>query len=119
MELGIMHRRVMEHMIGRKLSRSEEVDHQDGNGLNNVRSNLRVATKSQNQANRRVSSLSGSGYKGVYFRKSTGRYTVYIKCGDTTRHIGVFNTVEEAAYIYDQWALQIYGEFARTNFVYN
>lgn len=59
-----MHRLVMEIELGKLLSRKEEVDHIDHNGLNNQVRNLRIVTRSQNQSNQRRHKDSKSDYVG-------------------------------------------------------
>jgi hypothetical protein len=93
-----------------------EVDHIDGDGLNNQRSNLRLATRSQNQANCPLSSRNSSGYKGVYRYRPNGRWTARLRKGDRLLHLGCFDDREEAARAYDVAALEYWGEFARLNF---
>jgi hypothetical protein len=90
----------------------QRVDHRDGDGLNNRRSNLRLVTSGLNQANRRVV-LSKSGYKGVTQR--AGRWRAYITVGGKFQSLGAFATPEEAARAYDAAARELFGEFACTN----
>lgn len=88
-------------------------DHIDGNGLNNRRSNLRFATRSQNQLNR-VGVDRTSTYKGVSKNHSGWRARIYL---DRTEHyLGTFPTEQEAVAAYDSAASRIHGEFARPNF---
>jgi hypothetical protein len=91
-------------------------DHIDGDGLNNIRSNLRVASSSGNAQNRRLSCCSSSGFKGVTWRKRERVWYAQIGYKDTRKHLGVFSTAEEAARAYDKAALQLFGEFANLNF---
>jgi hypothetical protein len=89
------------------------VDHKDGNGLNNRRSNLRPCTPAQNQANRTIHSNNKSGFKGVYSTTS-GKFLA--QCGGKgPRTIGTFDTAKEAALAYNAVALERFGEFARLN----
>jgi hypothetical protein len=90
-----------------------EVDHRDGNGLNNLRSNLRLATNAQNAKNR-ISTVGASRYKGVsIFGK---RWRAKIESDGVRFSLGIYNTQEEAARVYDAAAIRLHGEFARLNF---
>lgn len=91
------------------------VDHRDGDGLNNVRSNIRLVTNAQNTWN--SSSRGGSSrFKGVC-RSRRGHWQASITIDGRQRSLGYdFLTEEEAARVYDAAALDLYGEFARLNF---
>lgn len=90
----------------------ESVDHANGDGLDNRRSNLRAATQSQQNANRAPSPHT-SRFKGVCWDKSRGLWRATIKDGG---YIGRFKTEEEAARAYDARAIEMHGEFAYLNF---
>src|SRR4051794_40539867 len=94
--------------------RGMQVDHIDGDGLNNKRSNLRLATSQQNNANA-FRTQNVSGYIGVNITPS-GRWQARARKGGTRHHIGVFDTPEEAARAYDAWTFVEYGDFAQLNF---
>lgn len=92
-----------------------QIDHINGNGLDNRRANLRWATKSQQGQNSSASRANRSGFKGVYL-KTAGRWAATIKKDRKTIHIGYFDTPQEAARAYDARAVELFGEFARPNF---
>lgn len=87
------------------------VDHEDGNGLNNRRRNLRVATRSQNNANRGAGCNNLSGLKGV--TRNNNRWAAQIRSQGQQRYLGSYNTREEAATAYAFAAILYFGEFAR------
>lgn len=90
------------------------VDHIDGNRLNNQRSNLRLATKSQNGANRGAPSNNKSGFKGVHFDKFNNKWRAEIWCNNKRKRIGRFERIEDAARAYNETAKELFGEFAYT-----
>jgi len=102
--------------MGLKIECGFEVDHEDRNYLNNQRSNLRLATKSQNQANSNLRIDSTSGYKGVTWHVRIMRWQAKIQVRKTRIFLGYFKTPEEAARAYDKAAKRYFGEFANLNF---
>jgi hypothetical protein len=93
-----------------------DVDHKDGDGLNNLRKNLRFCTNAQNQRNRGVQSNNTSGYKGVYWFKRSGKWKVQIEVAGKKIYLGLYTDLIEAAKAYDTAARKYHGRFAKTNF---
>jgi len=89
------------------------IDHCDGDPLNNRLANLREASDSQNQGNRRLNKNSTSGFKGVYFDKSSGRWAANILKDRQKFWLGCHDTPEQAHAAYCEAAQRIHGEFAR------
>ncbi len=93
------------------------VDHINGNGLDNRRCNLRLASAAQNAANRIINPRCASGYKGVEARKRLARPFFAVIGGRPNReYLGCFSTPEEAARAYDDAARLRWGQHARLNF---
>jgi hypothetical protein len=92
-----------------------EIDHCDGNGLNNRRQNLRHATKTENQWNATVRQDNSSGFKGVCFDTEMRRWKASIQYHNKRIHLGRFDSAAEAAIAYDEAATRLFGEFAKTN----
>lgn len=113
------HRLLMEHILGRKLLASEEVDHENGDKLDNRRSNLRLSTRAENARNVGKTANNTTGYKGVSRCSQTGKWRVTVVLDGVAFRPGRFADKAEAANVYDQWAAQLHGEFARLNFDYN
>ena len=93
-----------------------ETDHENGNGLDNRRINLRVATRKQNLQNRKPSTAGSSQFKGVgwHNKRKKWRARISINCKDI--HIGFFDNEIQAAKARDKKALEIQKEFAYLNF---
>jgi len=95
----------------------KEIDHRDGNGLNNTRSNLRFCTRQQNCANKRTNNKkTSSQYKGVCFTDRAKPWLANISFNNNTKFIGYFYSEINAAKAYDKKARDLFGEFANTNF---
>lgn len=92
-------------------------DHADGDGLNNQRANLRPADKSKNACNSRRRSDNTSGYRGVTYRKDTGRWMAQIWVDGQRIGLGCFASREAAASAYDSAARLYHEEFATLNAV--
>jgi hypothetical protein len=114
----LMHRLIMNAPPG------IEIDHKSGvflatdpKGLDNRKSNLRLATDSQNARNASRRSDNTSGYKGVSWNSFHDAWSAHIMVGGKRRFIGYFGTAEEAARMYDLWAWLNFGEYARFNFL--
>lgn len=90
------------------------IDHRDGNGLNNLPSNLRIATSTENSRNRRKNSNNQSGYKGVCW--CARKWRAAIRVNGKLKHLGYFENVTDAALAYDVAAIHYFGEFAHLNF---
>lgn len=92
-----------------------EVDHENGNGLDNRRSNLRVASRSLNAANT-PGRGGASRFKGVAWDASKGRWVASVMVNKHRLHLGRYDSEDDAARAYDAGALRHFGEFARLNF---
>lgn len=101
-----MHREIMNTPDGM------ETDHINGNKLDNRKCNLRIATSSQNHANSKVRNSNKTGKKGV--RVDHGKYRAQISIHGKKIHLGMFDSLDDAATAYAEKAKEIYGEFAST-----
>lgn len=92
----------------------EEVDHWNGDGLDNRRKNLRACETTGNNQNRRRRKTGASMYCGVWRQKK--RWAASIDANHRRYLLGTFATEEEAARAYDAKARELHGEFATLNF---
>lgn len=97
------------------LDTATRVDHRNGDGLDNRRSNLRNATAAENAANSAGHRDSRSGLKGVHWHQARGKWQVEIMVRGKRTFLGYFTDPDEAAAAYDGAAVAAHGEFARTN----
>lgn len=91
----------------------DEVDHKDGDGLNNRWKNLRPASRFENMRNTRKRSNNTSGFKGVSYVKKHDRWTADIGHFGKRHHLGYFGSPEEAHAAYRVAAIRLHGEYAR------
>lgn len=112
-DLITLHRFVAERKIDGPIPEGLFVDHKDGNKLNCRRSNLRIVTRQQNLYNQKPHKNSRTGYKGV----QTNGYNWYaaIMHDGKRKYYGPYLTPLEAARVYDEKAIEFYGEYARIN----
>lgn len=89
------------------------VNHKDGQGINNRWENLRASNQSQNVANGKIRRDNTSGFKGVHFNKRDKCYQAYIGIDGKLKHLGSYDSAEEAHAAYIVAANIHFGEFAR------
>ncbi len=113
----LMHRVILSRIIGYELDRNDFVDHINNNPLDNRRSNLRIATNSENQSNReRLNTNNFSGFRGVSWHKLNSKWQARIRHQRKFIQLGYFDTPESAARAYDLKAVELFGDFAAINF---
>jgi len=105
-----MHRAILQPLPG------VLIDHIDGNGLNNQRANLRLATQKQNVRYAKAKSTNKVGYKGVSLDKVRQLFKATITVDGRQISLGRYLDPIEAARAYDQGARQHFGTFAFLNF---
>ncbi len=106
----LMHRMIVNPLPG------FEIDHINGDRLDNRRCNLRICTSDQNRQNKSRYKNNTSGYKGVLFHKPMRKWLAQIKVNNQVINLGYFAESIEAARAYDAAALKHFGAFARLNF---
>lgn len=95
-----------------------QVDHIDGNGLNNQKNNLRLCDSFGNARNKRAPRRKFTAkYKGVYFRRKEKTYQAQIRFNYKIIYLGRFKVEEDAARAYNEAAKVYHGEFARLNII--
>lgn len=108
----LLHRVILERVIGRPLTKTELTDHISGNKLDNRRENLRIATNAQNLRNRGKQRNNTTGFKGVAWHRASGKWTAQIVVNGKKRFLGYFTTPEAAHEAYTAAAKELHGEFA-------
>lgn len=101
-----MHQLIMNH---------KNIDHINGDGLNNCRENLRIASQQENSFNQRPRKDSKTGFKGVH-KTQNNTWIARIRLNGRTYYSKRFKTPEEAAKAYDELATKYFGEYAKLNF---
>jgi hypothetical protein len=99
------------------LNSDKPIDHINGNGLDNRKSNLRLITVQQNSANSKIRIDNSSGFKGVTWNKNANKWQAQIRNKYKRIYIGLYNTPKEAAKAYNDKAVDLHGEYARLNVI--
>lgn len=104
---------IMMHRVVCAVAPGEEVDHINGNGLDNRRANLRPVTRGQSMWNRAPNASGSSRHKGVYWHKQHRKWVAAIQVNKKRVHIGLFTSEDAAARAYAERAAAEFGEFNR------
>ncbi len=108
-----LHREIM-GVTDRKM----QIDHINGNSLDNRKENLRVCTNAQNSRNSKLAKNNTTGYKGVSWSGSKkNKYVAQLHTKGKHIHLGNFDNPIDAALAYNKAAIEYFGEFAKINII--
>ena len=105
----LMHRVIAERM---GLDMRGEIDHEDRDSLNNLRNNLRAATRTENSKNKSKLVNNTSGITGVYWKKLNQKWCAQIGVNGKKIYLGLFNNKLEAEKVYKEASIKYYKEFS-------
>ena len=95
------------------IGKSDEVDHVNGDRLDNRKSNLRLCVRSQNNMNQCLRKDNTSGHKGVYWRSDSNKWRASISAFGKRLHLGSFQSKTDAIHAYAEAAKRMHGDFIR------
>jgi hypothetical protein len=108
---------LMHQEIIKDVQEGMDVDHINGNKSDNRRSNLRIVTRLQNCHNAPKRTSNTSGYKGVGFDKRKNKWRARFRYKGSEMFLGYFENKHDAARMYNFWAKDLFGEYARLNVI--
>lgn len=94
----------------------KNVDHINGDTLDNRKSNLRLCSRHENSFNRKMNKNNKAGYKGAYWDKRKNKWKCCVRFEGKAINVGYFDNKKDAAIAYDKKAKELFGEFANINF---
>jgi hypothetical protein len=104
---------VMMHRVILRAPQDMHVDHIDGDGLNNRRLNMRLATRAENNRNARRRIDNMSGFKGVHWHARDNAWQAQINFDGLVKYLGAFRTAEAAHAAYGEASKRLHGKFGR------
>ncbi|WP_428304640.1 hypothetical protein [Lacipirellula sp.] len=110
----LMHQFIAE-LIGLDLSNGRTVDHENHNTLDNTRGNLRSATRTEQQRNKRKRTDNSSGLIGVTWHKASQKWNAQARVNGRNKSLGLFDDLISAGWVRDNYVKQHHGEFAVLN----
>lgn len=113
---GKKQQNVKMHRILTAAQKGFAVDHVNGDKLDNRKSNLRLCKNAENLKNCKLYKSNSSGFKGVA-KNGKSKWRAYARDNGVLRHLGNFETKEDAATAYNFAIAEWYGEFAKYNTV--
>ena len=105
----LMHRQIL------NAPKKMEIDHVNNDRLDNRRENLRFCSHWENTCNRKISLNNKSGYKGVSWDKKARKWRTTIQSKYKSMYLGCYSSKIEAAGVYNQYARELFGDFACLN----
>lgn len=112
----LLRKTVQMHRFIMSAPRGMEVDHINGDTLDNRRENMRLCSRLQNGRNRKRPKNNTSGFKGVWWNKTCNKWEAEIRVNNKRIYLGHYSDPEEAARAYDEAAVEHFGDFAKINF---
>jgi hypothetical protein len=106
-------KRILMHTLLMNTPKGFEVDHINGDGLDNRRRNLRIVTHAQNMKNHKVAKNSTTGHTGICYDKRTKSFMTFICNAGTQIYLGRHKKISDAVRVRKNKELEIFGEFAR------
>jgi hypothetical protein len=103
------------HQFIVSVPQGKDIDHINGDGLDNRKCNLRICTRSENAANKCKYKKTRSRFKGVGWHKRGRKWEAQIMCNYKKIYLGLFDSELEAAQAYNKKALALFGEHAYLN----
>lgn len=116
-KIGGKVRHILMHRLIAQASEHEVIDHKNGHGLINQRSNLRLCCRGENcrNTNKPKTKNPSSKYKGVYFCNTSARWIAHIRYQRLHYSLGRYGNEKDAAIAYNKAAVEMFGEYARLN----